>query len=127
MRIFLEDHMLSLKFSTNEVIVSKTHELSRKLRKQHDGNYCTHTRFPYMIMFNLISQCMDLISEVITRPTEGTHPELSFQTTPLAKMPTGAPPWTNIMCGRLVIILTRRTYGACGEVPTREKSKSGKD
>ena len=77
--------------------------------------------FPYM-MFNLISQCMDLISEVITRPTECTHPELSFQTAPFAKMPTGAPPWTKKMCGRLAI-LTRCTYGAWREEPARDTSK----
>ena len=38
----LEGHMSSLSFSTNEVIVSRARELSRKLKKQRDGNYCMH-------------------------------------------------------------------------------------
>ena len=65
---------------------------------------------------------MDLISEVITRPTECTHPELSFQTTPFARMLTGQSPCTKHMCGRLAI-LTRRTYGAWREEPARDTSK----
>ena len=33
---------VKLAFSTNEVIVSRARELSRKLKKQCDRNYCTH-------------------------------------------------------------------------------------
>ena len=38
----LEGHMSSFSFSTNEVTVSRARELSLKLKKQRDGNYCMH-------------------------------------------------------------------------------------
>ena len=41
----LQDHMSSLSFSTNEVIVSRACELSQKFKKQCDRNYCVHILF----------------------------------------------------------------------------------